>query len=162
MAERQIPMKRWLGDPLVQYRFGLVVLVTTSPLFAVLIRRPLVKLAGNGWLAMREHIWLPEHGKHYVFRGMKIRVQEGEDLRRWVSLEDVRKLVEIRSSDQTLAATYPGQWRQDEETGQAELLAEALVSLLDRRMDGDALRLRTWLQRNVVLPSQRLRGLGPS
>lgn len=78
-------MKRWLGFPLVQ-----------------------ITLASSIRYKLRERVWLPVHGQHYVFKGIAIHVLEDDDHCRWVSLADVHKVVGATAGERALAAVYPG------------------------------------------------------
>ena len=96
-------MKRWCGFPLVQIAlcvavYGLVArylgkkaVVWTAPLFAYAVSRPLMALVSGFRHTVREHVWLPVHGTHYVFQGVTIHVAADDARCRWVCLADVRR-----------------------------------------------------------------------
>ena len=162
-------MKRWLGFPSVQialclaiyallaYEFGKFAAVWTSPLLGAAIARPLMALASSIRRKAREHIWLPVHGQHYVFRGTTIHVLEDDDHCRWIRLADVRKVVGSTASERALAAVYPGRLKIMGTPAQAHLRDDALIAHLGKENQPTALRFRTWLERNVALPGRRIR-----
>ena len=162
-------MKRWLGFPLVQivlcllayallaYHFGKFLALWTSPLLGAAIARPLMALASSIRRKAREHIWLPVHGQHYVFRGTTIHVLEDDDHCRWIRLADVRKVVGSTASERALAAVYPGRLKIMGTPAQAHLRDDALIAHLGKENQPTALRFRIWVERNVALPGRRVR-----
>lgn len=162
-------MKRWLGFPSVQialcvfayalvgYHFGKMMVVWTAPIFAYAVSRPLMALAINFRRRVREHVWLPVHGQHYVFRDITIHVEEDDDHRRWVCLADVHKVVGNTASERALAAAYPGRVKIMGAPAQAFMRDDALVAHLGKENQQAALRFRTWAERNIALPARRIR-----
>ncbi len=162
-------MKQWFGFPSVQialclvvyaltvYRFGKFAAVWTSPLLGAAIARPLMALGSGIRHKLRERIWLPVHGQHYVFRDITIHVLEDDDHCRWVCLGDVRKVVGITASENALAAVYPGRLKAMGTPAQAHLRDDALIAHLSKENQPVALRFRTWLERNVALPGRKVR-----
>ncbi len=148
----------WLGAyALVGHYFGPGALVLTSPLLAVGIRRPLFALAAGFRHAVRSHVWLPVHGQHYVFRGITIHVVEDGDQCRWVRLADVHKVTGSLANERTLAAAYPGGVQTLGAPAQPHMRDDLLVTHLGKLNQPEALRLRTWVERNIARPGQRVR-----
>ncbi len=162
-------MKHWLGFPSVQialclavyallaWQLGKFAALWTSPLLGAAIARPLTALASNIRRRAREHIWLPVHGQHYVFRGTTIHVLEDDDHCRWISLADVQKVVGATASERALATVYPGRLKTMGTPAQAHLRDDALIAHLGKENQPTALRFRTWLERNIALPARRIR-----
>lgn len=162
-------MKRWLKIPsfqialwllafaMVGLYFGKFALLVTSPLLAVGMRRPLFALAAGFRHAVRSHVWLPVHGQHYVFRGITIHVVEDKDQCRWVRLADVHKVTGSLANERTLAAAYPGGVQALGTPAQPHMRDDVLVTHLGKLNRPEALRLRTWLERNIARPGQRVR-----
>ncbi len=162
-------MKRWLGFPSVQialcvfayalvgYYLGRMVVVWTAPVFAYAVSRPVMALMLNFRRRVREHVWLPVHGQHYVFRDITIHVEEDDDHWRWVCLADVQKVVGNTASERALAAAYPGRVQAMGTPAQAFMRDDALVVHLGKENQQAALKFRTWAERNIALPARRVR-----
>ena len=162
-------MKKWLAFPSVQialcigiyglvgYYLGRMAVVWTSPLFAAAIARPLMSLASKIRHKLRAYVWMPVHGLHYSFRDVTIRVVEDDDRCRWVNLADVRKIVGVTASDGALATTYPDKVKAMGKPAQVHMRDDALVAHLGKVNQPTALRLRTWVERNIAFPGRRVR-----
>jgi hypothetical protein len=162
-------VKRWLSFPSVQivlcvaayalfgWRMGAFAMVITSPLLAAAIARPVMNLMGNTHYGLRSHVWLPVHGKHYVFKGVTVHVTEDEDHCRWLALADVRKCVGVTAGESALSTTYPGRVRRMGKPEQTFLRDDAVVEHLAKESNPAALRMRTWVDRTVVFPGRRIR-----
>ncbi|MES2999281.1 MAG: hypothetical protein V4787_01200 [Pseudomonadota bacterium] len=162
-------MKRLLAMPSVQialclavfawgaWKFGPAGAAITSPLLGAAICRPLMAWFANIRHAAREHVWLPVHGQHYVFKGVTIKVVEDDRMQRWVRLADVRKAVGETAGERALAITYPGRFEAKGDGGLAWLRADALVEHLAKLNEPTALRMRTWVEREVEYAARRLR-----
>lgn len=161
-------MKRWLLLPSVQitlcllvyglvvWRMGPFAAVILSPLLAAAVARPVLNLIANFRHGVRAHVWVPAHGQHYVFKGITIHVQEDDDYCRWVNLADVRKVVGMTATDRVLAAAYPGRVQATGRPPRTWLRDDALVEHLAKENDPTALRLRTWVERTIMLPGRRV------
>src|SRR5438105_1685052 len=162
-------MMRWLSFPSVQivlcvavyalvgWRFGRFALVTASPLLAAAVARPILNLVGNMRHHARARTWLPLHGKHYVFKGVTVHVAEDEDHCRWVALAHVQKCVGATAGEGALAITYPGRVKRMGQPEQTFVRDDALVEHLGKAMNPAALRMRTWVDRDIVFPGRRVR-----
>jgi hypothetical protein len=162
-------LKRWLALPLVQialalgiyalivWRLGRGAAVLTSPLLAYAVARPVWGLLAHIRHFMRASVWLPVHGRHYVFKGTTLRVVEDDDHGRWVCLADVRKVVGITATEGALAVTYPGRIQPMGEPAQAYLRDDALIEHLGKETHPAALRLRNWVERTIAFPGRRVR-----
>lgn len=162
-------MKNWHESPLAQialcigayalagFYFGKFALVWTSPLLALGLRRPLIALASNLRYQARAYVWLPMHGHHYVFRDIRIHVVEDDDHFRWVNLADARKVVGWTANERALASAYPGRLKSLGAPAQVHMRDDALITHLGKENKPEALRFRTWLERNVAFPGRRTR-----
>lgn len=162
-------MKRWLGFPLVQialcvvtyaligYYLGKVPFVWTAPLFAYAVSRPLMALALDIRRLLLERVWLPVHGTHYVFKGVTIHVAEDNARCRWVCLADVRRAVGIEANERALAAAYPGCVQGMGQPVQTYMRDDALIVHLGKINELAVLKFKTWLERSVAFPGQRVR-----
>ena len=162
-------MKRWLSFPLVQvllwvaaytlvaYCFGKFPVVWTAPLFAYAVSRPLVALASDFRRKLREHVWLPVHGKHYVFKDITVHVIEDDAHCRWVCLADVRRAVGIEANERALAATYAGCLQSMGKPAQMHMRDDALIAHLGKNKELAVLKFKAWVERSVAFPGQKLR-----
>lgn len=162
-------MKRWFGLPSVQiavcvgayaligYSFGAVAVVIASPVFAAVIRRPLFALLANFRSTVRKQVWLPVHGRHYVFHNVTIHVLEDDDRYRWVSLHDVQKVVGITATERALAQVYPGRVKAMGKPTRPHIRDDALVIHLSKENQATALRFKTWVERNIAFPGRTIR-----
>ena len=162
-------MKQLLGFPSVQialclavfalvgWKFGAFGLVLASPLLAAAIAVPVMNLVANIRHAARERVWLPVHGEHFVFRDVTIHVLEDDDHWRWVPLADARKAAGVAASEGALQATYGERIQRMGKPMQVYLRDDALIEYLSKSTDATALRFRTWVERTVALPAQKIR-----
>ncbi|MRD46356.1 hypothetical protein [Caenimonas koreensis] len=161
--------KRLLASPLVQivlcvaaylavtWRMGPTAMVISSPLLGAAIALPLINLACGLRHRARAATWLPVHGKHYVFRGVTINVIEDDDYCRWLRLADARKVFPISATERVLAISFPDRVKSFGNARDAYLRDDAMIELLARQTDATALRFRTWIDRTIFMPGQKVR-----
>ena len=137
--------------------FGLPPMVTTLPLFGILLARPLLELASALRDGMKRVQLAAVEGRHYAFRGRRVQVLEDADRRRWVRLADVRAIVGFTASDGALAITYRDGVRSLGRPAEAHVSEEALLAHLLKERAPEAARLRVWVEREIVFPARRER-----
>ncbi|MEO5845846.1 MAG: hypothetical protein ABIQ33_13500 [Caldimonas sp.] len=137
--------------------FGLAAMVPTLPLFGILLARPLIELASALRDGMKKAQLAAVEGRHYAFRGRRVQVLEDPDRRRWVRLADVRAIVGITASDGALAITYRGGVRRLGQPAEAHVSEETLLAHLLKERGPEAVRLRVWVEREIVFPARRER-----
>ncbi|MES2581794.1 MAG: hypothetical protein V4627_03680 [Pseudomonadota bacterium] len=128
-----------------------------SPLYGALIARPLINLMASLRQLMRSSVWMPAQGQHYVFKGTTVHVLQDEDGWRWVRLADVQLVLETPLNTRVLAVTYPERLQRMGRPAQMHMRDDALLMHLGKQNNDAALRLRTWVERNVAFPAQRMR-----
>ena len=165
-------MPQWLSLPFVQVALctgGYLALgywtdkwkvLFVSPLYGALIARPLINLLASLRQAMRSSVWLPVQGQHYVFKGTTVHVLNDEDDWRWVRLADVQLVLETQLNTRVLAITYPARLEMMGRPAQMHIRDDALITHLAKQNNATALRLRTWVERNIAIPAQRVRQRG--
>ena len=136
---------------------GLVPMVSVAPLFGIALAKPLLDLASDlrhqaGAQALR-----PVQGRHFVFRGIPVDVQEDADHRRWVRAADVRAIVGMTATNGALALSYPGGWREFGRPAQPYFSDDALLAHLAKERSPEALRFLHWVERDIAFPAQRVR-----
>jgi hypothetical protein len=162
-------MKRWLSYSSVQialcvglytliaFSMGATAAVFAAAPFALILGRLLFYGVVNYRRSVLEQVWLPVHGRHYVFMGQSIHVQEDEDQCRWLSLLDVQKIVGVTASERALMIAYPGRLKLLGDRRQMHIRDDALVAHLGKENTSPALRFRTWVERNIALPGRTTR-----
>lgn len=136
---------------------GAAAMVSTLPLFGILLARPLIDLASAIRHGMKQAQLAEVEGRHYAFRGRRIEVVEDVDRRRWVRLADVRAIVGFTASDGALAISYPDGVRRLGRAAEAHVSDEALLAHLLKERSPEAARLRAWVEREIVFPARRER-----
>ncbi|HEY2561085.1 MAG TPA: hypothetical protein VGI48_15365 [Caldimonas sp.] len=142
---------------LVWRSFGAAPMVATLPLFGIALARPLLDLASELRHTMNRAHWRDVEGRHYAYRGRPVHVIEDDDHGRWVHLADVRAIVGFTASDGALAITYPEGVARIGRPPEPHLRDEALLAHLAKERSPEALRLRHWVEREIVFPARRER-----
>ena len=84
---------------------------------------------------------------------------EHDDRHSWVDGAGLQRALGTRDRDDVLAARMPGRWRRDDK-GELMLRVDAVVEHLARRperMDPRVVRLRVYLEREVLFPATERR-----
>ena len=136
---------------------GLVPMVATTPLYGVMLAKPILDLLSDARHHARALAWRKLEGRHYVFRGTPVQVLEDDAHVRWVRAADVRRIVGFTASDGALAITYPDGWRVLGDPPQPHFSDEALLVHLRKENAPEALRFRHWAERTITFPARRLR-----
>ena len=140
-----------------QLGFPLAVLLSIGALAGIVLARPLIDLAIEIYQAMRRANWRELEGRHYAFKGRTVHVVEDADYRRWVRLADIRAIAGFTASDAALQVTYPAGWRLLGRPALPHLSDEALLTHIAKERTPEAVRLRLWIEREVVFPARRER-----
>jgi hypothetical protein len=141
----------------VGYKFGAFGLVIASPGLGAAIARPIINLFSNLRQTTREKAWLPVHGNFYEFKDMRVYVVEDESHCRWVRWADVRRIVGGTAKDSAMAKVYPNGWQLVGAPPEPYIRDDALAAYLRKENRPVTLKMGLWVQRNLVLPSQRVR-----
>lgn len=137
--------------------FGAVGLVGSAMLFAAALARPLIDLAGDLRGAVKAAAWQDVEGRHYAFHGHAFAVDEDDDHHRWLRVADVRKVLPAFPRTAVLQARYGERVRATAAAGRSTIRADALHDYLAQATDAEAVRLRSWLHRDVIQPAERIR-----
>ena len=140
--------KRWLGN---------VAMVTVLPIFGIALAKPIIELASEIGQAMKRAQWRDVEGQHFAFRGQPVDVVSDADKRRWVRLADIRRIAGFTASDGALELTYPSGTRRFGKAAELRLSDEALLAHLRKEQSPGAIRLATWVEREIVFPARRER-----
>ena len=137
--------------------FGASGLVFSAPLFGVLLARPLIELGSELKDRARSLAYDEVEGQYYAFKGRRMHVAEDVDGWRWIDAAHLRKVVPGLPADASLLNLYPQGSRRLGRRSQVYLRAETLLEALARSSDPMTLRLRLWVEREIVLPAERRR-----
>ena len=72
-------------------------------------------------------------------------------------LADIRAIAGFTASDAALQVTYPAGWRLLGRPPLAHLSDEALLAHIAKGRTPEAVRLRLWIEREIVFPARRER-----
>jgi len=140
------------------WRSGLgAITVVVAGLVGVALAKPLIDLASAVRHQMRRANWREVEGHHYAFRGSAVRVHTDEQHRRWVRLADVRRAVGFTASDAALQVTYPSGFQRIGRPAEPHLSDETLLAHLAKERTPEAIRMRQWVEREIVFPARRER-----
>ena len=115
-----------------------------------------VRLWDAAALAVRGQLWKREQGRFHAFAGIPLQVEDDGRFV-WLGGDGLQRVLGSRDSDEVLAARLAGQWRRAPD-GELMLRVDAVVQWLDvmpRRHEPRVLKLRHFLERDVLLPAQR-------
>jgi hypothetical protein len=137
--------------------FGSVAMVTSLPLFGILLAKPLIDLASDLRHQARVVTWHAVEGRYFAFHDVPVQVLEDESFRRWVRAADVRRIVGFTASDGALALTYPSGWRSLGVPAQPHFSDDALLAHLAKESAPVAAKFRQWAEREIAYPARQLR-----
>jgi hypothetical protein len=117
-----------------------------------------VRLLDSAILALRSRFWAPQQGRHHSFGGVGLRVED-DGRQVWLAGADLQRVLGTRDSEDVLAARLAGHWRRAPD-GELLLRVDAVVrhlSQLPSRAEPRVLRLRRYLERELLFPAQQRR-----
>jgi len=117
-----------------------------------------------GWLlgklreSARASMWRQQEGRHHAVGGVALDIDDdGRHI--WVAANGLRKALHSADADDVLAARHTGRWRHDAKRV-LWLRADAVVANLETapgRMDPHTIRVRRYLQEQVLFPASERR-----
>ena len=137
--------------------FGAMGWAIASPGLGAAIARPIMNLVANLRHRARASMWLPQHGNYYAYKDIRVYVVEDEDHCRWVRMADVRRIVGASAKDSALAQVYPNGWQLGGSPPEPYIRDDALAAYLRKENRPVTLKMGLWVQRNLVLPGERVR-----
>ena len=146
-----LALLRSAGVGLVGLALMLALVVVALPLLGVRALDAGVHL----WRRLR---WRHESGRHHAFAGVSLHiVDDGRFV--WIVGRDLQRVLHTTDADDVLAARHAGRWRRDDD-GLLWLRIDAVVERLATapgRMDPRTVRLRRYLEREVLYPAANRR-----
>jgi hypothetical protein len=136
---------------------GAMSLAICSPMYAFLLTRPILSLLSQTYQAIRALAFRRVSGRHFEHRGTMLDIVDDDAGHRWLSLNDVRKIIPGLPSAQSLLHRYPDGVRMSKHPAASRIQAETLARYLDTATAPDSLRFKHWLDREVVFPARQRR-----
>lgn len=137
--------------------FGPAVAVTLAPLPAIALARPLLELASELRSLARHRVYREVAGRYFEHRGQAIDIVEDDEGQRWLRIDDLRKIIPGLPRAGVLGRLHPGGVAHFDKEAAPRLRAEDLAEYLRKSTDADSLRLRNWLEREVIAPARHRR-----
>lgn len=138
-----------------------IVGLSLMALVAAIWPASLIGLASTVKASMRQWAWRSETGRHHAFGGITLRI-ECDARKEWLAGVDLQRLLGTDEPEDVLAARHSGRWRRGDD-GQLMLRVDAVVEMLAHapgRMDPRTVRLRRYLEREVLFPASQRRKHG--
>jgi hypothetical protein len=110
----------------------------------------------------RSLAWRREQGRHHSFGGQPLRIDD-DGRQVWIAGADLQRVLGTNDREDVLAARVPGRWRRGDD-GALLLRVDAVVQHLSTapgRMDPRTVRLRRYLEREVIFPAAQRRRRAP-
>lgn len=139
------------------YLLGAFGLAMSAPLFGALLARPLIELLAELRASTRALAYADVKGQYFEHRGMRLRVVEDERHHRWVGVAGVRRIMPGLPRDAVLRRQFPDGVRDEPAAGGTVIHADALLAYLGRANEAESVKLRNWLEREVVRPAATIR-----
>jgi hypothetical protein len=140
------------------WRFlGPIGLVVSAPLFGVLLAKPLFELADELRHSDKTLAYSAIQGRNFEHRGFRLDVAEDDRHHRWISVNDVRKLIPSLPKPAVLRSHFPDGVQEDRAISGHRIHDDALLEYLAKSTDANSLKFRNWLEREVALPGAKVR-----
>jgi hypothetical protein len=117
-----------------------------------------VKLLDGVIHRLRAYHWREAQGRHHAFAGVPLQVED-DGRHVWLGGDGLKRVLASHDSDEVLAARHTGRWRRHTD-GQLLLRVDAVVDVLAQgpgRLDPRTIRLRRYLEREVLFPAAERR-----
>jgi hypothetical protein len=127
-------------------------------LLGFMIHRALEWMSGRA----RERLWRHDEGRYHAIDGVQVHVED-DGRHAWIAAADLQQVLRTREAEDVLAARHSGRWRRDD-AGRLWLRVDAVVERLNTmpgRAEPRTIRLRRYLEREVLYPTGRRRERGP-
>lgn len=132
-------------------------LIFASLVFGLALPSPILALLSHLKRSIKYGVFSNNNGRHYEFQNIGIDIIEDNNHECWLSLKDVRKVIEDFPRDAVVVTLYPDDFVIDKKNGKSRLRANALVSYLQRSSNVTAMKFKLWIEREVIFPKKQLR-----
>lgn len=134
---------------------GVIGLVFSSLIFGIALANPLLELMAHINILLKQSVLSGAYGRHYVFQMTTIDIVQDEHRQLWLSLNDVRLVINGFPRDAVLFRLYPNDCVFDKKLRGSRINALALVNYLQASKNVTALKFMRWIEREVIFPSQQ-------
>jgi len=144
----------WLGVGLPL----LTVLAAVFALLAIAAPRLLVRWFDHSVYLARAARWRREGGRHHSFDGVALDVQD-DGRHVWLPAADLNRVLRVHELEDVTAARHSGYWQHDNE-GAVQVRVDGIVAYLSTmpdRMEPRIIRLRRYLERELLFPAAERR-----
>lgn len=132
-------------------------LVFSSLVFGLALSSPILELVSHLKHSIKYGVFSNINGRHYEFQNTAIDIIEDDNHECWLSLKDIRRIIEGFPRDSVVAKIYPDDFMIDKKLGGTRLSAKALVNYLQNSSNVTAIKLKLWIEREVIFPSEKPR-----
>ena len=137
--------------------FGPIGFVMTAPLWGALLALPILDGFGAAAYWMRWLSWIDVEGRYYEHRARWVDVVEDSGGQRFIRLEHVRQFLPELPADATFVQLYADRTLTHGRIVHAYLRDDALLEYLAKASSDDAIKLRQWVDREVLRPGKKRR-----
>jgi hypothetical protein len=131
--------------------------VLILPVYAAFFSYLVFYLGPELYRATRYAALHPFQGTYYQYLGWRIKILEDESHCRWVSTDEVRKIVGQLASDHALADIFPTGHQRIGTDNKGYLRDDALILHLAQATTPQAIKFKNWAQRNIAYPANKTR-----
>jgi hypothetical protein len=136
---------------------GPVGLAVSAPVFGVLLAKPIFEFSAELRGFTKALAYADLQGRYFEYRGARFKIVEDEWHHRWIRVKDVRKLVPRLPRDAVLRKQFPDALRDEPTVNGSVIRADALLGYLGQSTEGDSVKFRNWLEREVARPASTIR-----
>ena len=137
--------------------FGIVGFLMAAPLWGALLALPILDGFGAGARLMRWLSWIDVDGRYYEHRARWVDVVEDSGGQRFIRLGHVRQFLPDLPADATFVQLYADRTLTHGRIAHAYLRDDALLEYLAKASTDDAIKLRQWVDREVLRPGKKRR-----
>ena len=131
-----------------------IAIVVTSPIVGLAVASPLLEVFGRGVAGIRTLAYRDLEGRFFEYKGKHIDVREDLSGCRWLSLDDVRKVVPNLPHVRTLMRIMPDDVAHLESSRHVRVSARGLKRYLSKSESPSSIRFGVWLDREVIFPAE--------
>jgi hypothetical protein len=126
------------------------ILVPFAPLVGIALARPIQDLLSELHFAGKEHALADLQGKYWSHRGVRVSIEHDDSGMRWLLATDVRKLLPGLPRDEVLQRQFGGRCGVVDGHGGFRIRGDALAEYLLKSTDAASLKLKRWLDHEVL------------
>jgi len=137
--------------------FGATGFLMAAPLWGALLALPILDSFGAGARALRWLSWIDVDGRYYAHRARWVDVVEDTGGQRFIRLDHVRQFLPGLPADATFIHLYTDRTLTHGRLAHAYLRDDAVLEYLAKASSDDAIKLRQWVDREVLRPGKKRR-----